>query len=66
LLTSDASPWSLSAALLRRWPFAGLNGAPGEFQFNVVIPSFLASGDQEIVATYNGFTTQPGVLISVQ
>jgi uncharacterized protein (TIGR03437 family) len=46
--------------------FAGLNGAPGEFQFNVVIPSSLASGDQAIVATYNGFTTQPGVLITVQ
>jgi uncharacterized protein (TIGR03437 family) len=46
--------------------FAGLNGAPGEFQFNVVIPASLASGDQQIVATYNGLTTQPGVLITVQ
>jgi trimeric autotransporter adhesin len=46
--------------------FAGLNGAPGEFQFNVVIPASLASGDQQIVATYNGLSTQPGVLITVQ
>jgi uncharacterized protein (TIGR03437 family) len=46
--------------------FAGINGTPGEFQFNVVIPSSLASGDQQIVATYNGLTTQPGVLITVQ
>ena len=43
--------------------FAGLNGTPGEFQFNVVVPSTLTSGDQPIVATCNGFTTPPGALI---
>jgi uncharacterized protein (TIGR03437 family) len=46
--------------------FAGLNQTPGEFQFNVVIPSSVANGDQAIVATYNGMTTQAGTLITVQ
>jgi uncharacterized protein (TIGR03437 family) len=45
--------------------FAGLV-APGEFQFNVVVPPSLADGDQPIVATYNGQSTQPGVLLAVQ
>jgi len=46
--------------------FAGLNGTPGEFQFNVVIPSSLADGDQPITAAYDGLTTQTGTLITVQ
>jgi uncharacterized protein (TIGR03437 family) len=46
--------------------FAGLNVTPGEFQFNVVVPSTLAAGDQPIVATYNGLTTQMGTLVTVQ
>ena len=45
--------------------FAGLVG-PGEFQFNVVVPSTAPDGDNALTATYNGFTTQPGVLITVQ
>jgi uncharacterized protein (TIGR03437 family) len=45
--------------------FAGLV-APGEFQFNVVVPPNLVDGDQPIVATYNGQSTQPGVVITVQ
>ncbi len=45
--------------------FAGLV-APGEFQFNVVVPSPLANGDQPITATYNGLTTQPGTRITIQ
>jgi uncharacterized protein (TIGR03437 family) len=45
--------------------FAGLV-APGEFQFNVVVPGSLANGDQSITATYNGLTTQAGALITVQ
>jgi uncharacterized protein (TIGR03437 family) len=40
--------------------------APGEFLFNVVVPATLADGDQPITATYNGLTTQPGTLITVQ
>jgi uncharacterized protein (TIGR03437 family) len=46
--------------------FAGLSGAPGEFQFNVVVPSTLADGDQPIVATYDGLTTQMGTLITIR
>ncbi|MGA3187078.1 MAG: IPT/TIG domain-containing protein, partial [Bryobacteraceae bacterium] len=45
--------------------FAGLV-SPGEFQFNVVVPPSLASGDQPTVAMYNGLTTQAGTLITVQ
>ncbi len=44
--------------------FAGLV-EPGEFQFNVVVPSSLANGDQPITATYNGISTQPGTLITI-
>jgi len=44
--------------------FAGL-AAVGEFQFNVIVPSNLANGTYELVATYNGSTTQANVLISV-
>ena len=45
--------------------FAGLV-APGEFQFNVVVPATLADGNQPIAAAYNGLKTQPGTLIAVQ
>ena len=45
--------------------FAGLVG-PGEFQFNVIIPSNTPDGDQPITSTYNGSSTQPGTLITIQ
>ncbi len=45
--------------------FAGLV-APGEFQFNVVVPSSLANGDQPVSAIYSGLTTQAGTLITVR
>ena len=45
--------------------FAGLV-APGEFQFNVVVPASTADGDQTITASYAGLTTQTGTLIAVQ
>ena len=45
--------------------FAGLNVTPGEFQFNVVVPSTLSNADQPISATYSGSTTQSGTLITV-
>jgi uncharacterized protein (TIGR03437 family) len=45
--------------------FAGLV-APGEFQFNVVVPPSLANGDQPTIAMYKGLTTQAGTLITVQ
>jgi uncharacterized protein (TIGR03437 family) len=44
--------------------FAGLT-APGEFQFNVVVPSSLPNGDQPVTAMYNGLTTQAGTLLTV-
>jgi uncharacterized protein (TIGR03437 family) len=45
--------------------FAGLV-YPGEFQFNVIVPASLGDGDQPITATYNGLTTQPGAVVTVQ
>jgi len=44
--------------------FAGLV-APGEFQFNVMIPASLGNGDQSITATYGGASTQSGALITI-
>jgi len=44
--------------------FAGLVG-PGEFQFNVVVPTGLGNGDQAITATYSGASTQAGTLLTV-
>ena len=44
--------------------FAGLV-APGEYQFNVVIPAALGNGDQSITATYGGVSTQSSVLITI-
>jgi len=45
--------------------FAGVI-SPGLYQFNVVVPASLTSGDFPITATYKGATTQAGVLLSVQ
>ncbi len=45
--------------------FAGLV-APGEYQFNVVVPSGLPNGDQSVSAAYGGQTTQAGTLITIQ
>jgi uncharacterized protein (TIGR03437 family) len=45
-------------------PFAGLV-APGEFQFNVSVPASLGDGDRPITASYVGFSTQAGTLITV-
>lgn len=44
--------------------FAGVT-APGLYQLNVVIPKNLPAGDNSIVATYNGASTQSGALISI-
>ena len=44
--------------------FAGLV-APGEFQFNVVVPTSLGNGDQSIAATSGGESTQSGALITI-
>jgi hypothetical protein len=39
--------------------FAGLV-APGEFQFNVIVPSNVPDGDNALVASYRGATTSGG------
>lgn len=44
--------------------FAGIV-APGEYQFNVVIPA-LPDGDQPVVADIGGLTTQSGLSIAVK
>jgi uncharacterized protein (TIGR03437 family) len=44
--------------------FAGLV-APGQYQFNLAVPSSLADGDQSITASYGGQTTQAGTLITI-
>jgi hypothetical protein len=44
--------------------FAGLV-FPGQYQFNVAIPSNLADGDQSVTATYSGQTIQAGMLITI-
>jgi uncharacterized protein (TIGR03437 family) len=46
--------------------YSGINGVPGLFQFNVVVPASAANGDQPIAATRNGLSTQPGTLITIQ
>lgn len=45
--------------------FAGLVSA-GLYQINVVVPTATADGDQPVVATAGGQSTQAGALISVQ
>lgn len=44
--------------------FAGLI-LPGEFQFNVVVPSSAAGGDQPLLALYNGQSTPAATVIAV-
>lgn len=44
--------------------FAGLV-SPGLFQFNVTVPTGTPVGDQPVLATYNGQSTQTGNLLSV-
>lgn len=44
--------------------FAGLV-APGEFQFNVVVPTGLSNGDQPIFATSGGVSTQSGTSVTI-
>ncbi|MEN6602569.1 MAG: SBBP repeat-containing protein, partial [Bryobacteraceae bacterium] len=39
---------------------------PGLYQFNVVVPANAPDGDNSVTATYSGFTTAPGALITVQ
>jgi uncharacterized protein (TIGR03437 family) len=45
--------------------FAGLSGS-GLYQFNVVVPASLGSGDAALTATVGGVPTQTGVMVTVQ
>jgi uncharacterized protein (TIGR03437 family) len=45
--------------------YAGLVG-PGLYQFNVYVPASTPNGDIPMTATFNGTSTQSGVVISVQ
>jgi uncharacterized protein (TIGR03437 family) len=45
--------------------FAGLV-SPGLYQFNVIVPSSVSTGDNPITAQYGGVTTQTGVLVTVR
>ncbi len=45
--------------------FAGLV-SPGLFQFNVTVPPNTPDGNQLVIATSNGLTTQAGTVIAVQ
>ena len=45
--------------------FAGLV-APGEYQFNVVVPPGLPSGDKLLVLTVGGVSTQAGAYLTLQ
>ena len=45
--------------------FAGLI-SPGLFQFNVTVPSSVASGDATLTATFGGQPTQAGVKLTIQ
>jgi len=39
--------------------------SPGLYQLNVTVPLSAPNGDNSVVATYNGFTTQAGVFVTV-
>jgi uncharacterized protein (TIGR03437 family) len=62
--TLSILPVTTIGGIVAKVSFAGLV-APGQFQFNVVVPASLANGDQSITATYNSLATQAGTLITV-
>lgn len=39
--------------------------APGEYQFNIVVPGNLPNGDAPVVASFDGYSTQTGALITI-
>jgi len=46
--------------------YAGINGVPGLFQFNVIVPASAPTGDVTLAATCNGIATAPPALITIQ
>jgi uncharacterized protein (TIGR03437 family) len=63
-LTNPAQLQIRIGGVLATVTYAGLV-AVGEYQFNVVIPA-LPNGDQSIVATIGGLTSQTGISIPIQ
>lgn len=68
---------SQSGTLPSPWPVITIGGvatpvtyagliADGTYQFNFVVPASAPNGDLPIMATYNGSSTQTGLLITVQ
>jgi uncharacterized protein (TIGR03437 family) len=45
--------------------FAGLV-LPGLYQLNVIVPASAPDGDNAVVATFNGVTTQSGTVLTIQ
>ena len=45
--------------------FAGVI-SPGLYQFNVIVPTMAANGDNPLTASYGGLTTPAGSVIAVQ
>ena len=63
--TLDTLPVVTIGGIQAQVQYAGLV-YPGEFQFNVVVPMNVPNGDQPILATYGGASTQTGTLITIQ
>lgn len=45
--------------------FAGINGSPGLYQLNVVIPPGAVNGDNSVIVEYGGASTPAGLLTAV-
>jgi len=45
--------------------WAGLNGDAGLYQINVTVPTTATAGDNQVIATYGGFSSSEGALIPV-
>jgi uncharacterized protein (TIGR03437 family) len=66
-----------SGTLLKPWPVVQIGGvqanvlfaglvSPGTFIFNIVVPSSLPDGDLPLTVTFNSFSIQSNVLITIQ
>ena len=64
--TLSPTPMIMIGGIQANVRYAGLNVTPGEFQFNVDVPSNVPDGDQSLTATYNGAATQLGVVLTIQ
>ena len=60
----SAMPVVIIGGVTANVSFAGLV-SPGEYQFNIQVPTGLTDGDQPIAASYGGQSTPTGTLITV-